>query len=314
MEHTRHHHAPVTRPHPLLPLQRFELTAINPGFVFGPLVTTNDCTSAEVVIRLMNRQMPLTPDVWFNAVDVRDVARMHILAMSHPRAAGERFVCVGFDVNINAGIAPILDARFAGHGYRIPTGLAPYWMLWVVSWWDGAVATLLSTLGKRLRFSSQKAHDLLGMGPFIPAETSIVDMALSLVAAGIIPDRSAGKTLSAGGLMPVPVKVEGIAYSGATGAAGAASGGAAAGGASTVAPADAAAALADVGAAASASAVTASEPAAAEPAAAEPAAAEPVAAIDATGTTAVVEEAPAATAEPADAPASDSAPAATATA
>lgn len=35
--------------------------------------------------------MPVVPPLYFGVVDVRDVADLHVRAMTHPEAAGERF-------------------------------------------------------------------------------------------------------------------------------------------------------------------------------------------------------------------------------
>ncbi|MDT7582710.1 MAG: hypothetical protein QOE32_260, partial [Pseudonocardiales bacterium] len=39
--------------------------------------------------------MPAVPRFGFNIVDIRDLVELHILAMTHPKAAGERFLAAG---------------------------------------------------------------------------------------------------------------------------------------------------------------------------------------------------------------------------
>jgi nucleoside-diphosphate-sugar epimerase len=39
--------------------------------------------------------MPGCPDIWFGAVDVRDVVDLHLKAMTDPAARGERFLATG---------------------------------------------------------------------------------------------------------------------------------------------------------------------------------------------------------------------------
>ena len=51
--------------------------------------------SIEVVKKLLDGSIPALPRFGFNVVDVRDIARLHVLAMTTPQAAGERFIGSG---------------------------------------------------------------------------------------------------------------------------------------------------------------------------------------------------------------------------
>ena len=51
--------------------------------------------TTEVVRRLLAGQVPAVPNVGWNVVDVRDIAELHILAMTSPAAAGQRFLDSG---------------------------------------------------------------------------------------------------------------------------------------------------------------------------------------------------------------------------
>ena len=68
-----------------------ELSVINPAGIFGPVLGPDFSSSIELVKRLLNG-MPGCPRIYFGVVDVRDVADLHVRAMTHPRAAGERFI------------------------------------------------------------------------------------------------------------------------------------------------------------------------------------------------------------------------------
>jgi len=71
------------------------LAVVNPALVLGPVLTKENLGSVQVVQRLMNGSMPGTPRLGFNLVDVRDVADLHIRAMTAPEAAGNRFIAAG---------------------------------------------------------------------------------------------------------------------------------------------------------------------------------------------------------------------------
>lgn len=72
---------------------RLELTVINPVGIFGPVPGGNYSASMEFALKgLLNGDIKETPNFTFNIVDVRDTAALHLIAMIHPDAKGERFL------------------------------------------------------------------------------------------------------------------------------------------------------------------------------------------------------------------------------
>ena len=71
-----------------------ELAVVNPVGVFGPALGADISTSIEIVKRMMDGALPALPRITFGVVDVRDVADLHLMAMTHPDAAGERYLAV----------------------------------------------------------------------------------------------------------------------------------------------------------------------------------------------------------------------------
>ena len=65
-----------------------ELSVVNPVAVFGPVLGPDFATSILLVQRLMNGAMPGCPRLSLGIVDVRDVADLHLRAMTHPAAKG----------------------------------------------------------------------------------------------------------------------------------------------------------------------------------------------------------------------------------
>src|SRR5271155_821116 len=68
------------------------LATVNPALVLGPVLGHDFSESVQVVERLVSGRVPGIPRLGFNIVDVRDVADLHIRAMTAPEAAGERFI------------------------------------------------------------------------------------------------------------------------------------------------------------------------------------------------------------------------------
>ena len=65
--------------------------------VLGPVLGPDYSPSIMIVQRMMDGAIPGCPQRWFGVVDVRDVADLHVRAMTHPAARGERFLCTGGD-------------------------------------------------------------------------------------------------------------------------------------------------------------------------------------------------------------------------
>ncbi|MDF2477113.1 MAG: aldehyde reductase [Sphingobacterium sp.] len=70
-----------------------ELTVINPVGIFGPILGGISSASLDTVVKgIVEGHIKENAPFTFGAVDVRDVADIHIKAMLHPEAAGQRFL------------------------------------------------------------------------------------------------------------------------------------------------------------------------------------------------------------------------------
>src|SRR6266404_5853502 len=92
-----------------------ELSVVNPVGVFGPVLGPDYSTSILLVQRLMDGAMPGCPRLYF------DVADVHIRAMTHPAAKGERFLAVAGDFMSMLDIAKVLKTRMGAAAKRVPT-------------------------------------------------------------------------------------------------------------------------------------------------------------------------------------------------
>jgi dihydroflavonol-4-reductase len=70
----------------------FDLVVVNPSYVIGPSLVPSVNTSHRPFIGLTNGSMPAIVSLTWPLVDVRDVARAHVLAMANPRASGRYLV------------------------------------------------------------------------------------------------------------------------------------------------------------------------------------------------------------------------------
>ncbi|WP_058186153.1 SDR family oxidoreductase [Terracidiphilus gabretensis] len=157
-----------------------ELAVVNPVGVFGPALGPDYSTSILIVKMLMERALPGLPRIHFGVVDVRDVADMHLRAMTHPAAAGQRFLAVSGNFASMQQIALMLKQGLGERAAKVPTMQLPDWLLRVSSLMDPRVKGVLPELGKHKNATSAKAQGMLGWKPR-SREEAVVTTALSLI-------------------------------------------------------------------------------------------------------------------------------------
>ena len=167
-----------------------ELSVVNPVGVFGPVLGSDFSPSILIVQRLMDGAMPGCPKLYFAIVDVRDVADLHIRAMTNPAAKGERFIASAGDTMSMLEIGKVLRARMGVAARRVPTREIPNWMVRIVAMRDAAVKSIVPELGQIKRVTNDKARRVLGWQPR-SNEDAIVASADSLIRFGLLKD--AGK-------------------------------------------------------------------------------------------------------------------------
>lgn len=155
------------------------LTTILPGAVFGPLLSTENLGSVQIVQRMLTGRMPGTPRIGLEIVDVRDLAALHVDAMTAPAAAGERFLATGeftwmreMAADLRAGLGPAAN--------RVPTRRLPDFVVRFGARFDASLRSITMSLGRRNRHTTGKALRVLGWHPR-PAAGTVVDCARSLI-------------------------------------------------------------------------------------------------------------------------------------
>ena len=168
-----------------------ELAVVNPVGVFGPVLGADFSTSIEIVKRMLDGALPAVPRITFGVVDVRDVADLHLLAMTRPEAAGERFLAVAGQFVSLREIGLMLKRRMGDAARRVPTRELPDWLLRVVALFDKSVGQVVPELGKRKDAVNDKARRTLGWSPR-SAEDAVVATAETLQSLGLL-KHAAGK-------------------------------------------------------------------------------------------------------------------------
>ena len=162
-----------------------ELAVVNPVGVFGPVLGPDYATSIMLVEKMMNGALPGVPRMCFGVVDVRDVADLHLRAMTNPAAKGERFLAVAGDFMWLTEIARVLKDRMSDKARRVTARQLPDWLVRLARFKDPAVKQIIPELGKWKNATSEKAQRILAWTPR-SREESVVATAESLVKLGLV--------------------------------------------------------------------------------------------------------------------------------
>ncbi|MGH8082635.1 MAG: SDR family oxidoreductase [Lysobacter sp.] len=158
-----------------------ELATVNPVGVFGPLLGPDYSTSIGLIERMLGGGLPGCPRLYFGAVDVRDVADLHLRAMIDPAARGERFLAVAGDFMSVFDIAQVLRRHLGAAAAKVPKRELPDWQVRIAAWFDASVRQIVPDLGQRKNASNAKAKRLLGWAPR-DREEGLIAAAESLIA------------------------------------------------------------------------------------------------------------------------------------
>jgi nucleoside-diphosphate-sugar epimerase len=129
--------------------------------------------------------MPGAPRLSFNVVDVRDVADLHLRAMTDPAAKGERFLAVAGGPVWIKDVCDLLRAHLGVAAARVPTREVPDLAVRALALVNAEARDILPDLGKVRRASNEKARRVLGWEPR-SNEEGILATAQSLVRLGFV--------------------------------------------------------------------------------------------------------------------------------
>ncbi len=161
-----------------------QLTTLNPAAVLGPALSADTSSSLQIVTQLMSGALPALPKLSFGIVDVRDVARAHIIAMNSDAAIGKRFLLAD-RVLWFTELAEIIRTHFPDRSKKVPSGTIPSWAVHVFATFNPPLKAILPELGKLRNISNEQMRTVLGIEP-ISAEEAVTASAKSLIELGVI--------------------------------------------------------------------------------------------------------------------------------
>lgn len=153
----------------------WDLVTINPGMVYGPSLTTSShSASIDTLLQMGDGRLLMgVPRLEYGVVDVRDVARAHLLASLDPRANGRHLLVA--DTISMLGISRILRRKFGGR-YPFPRMEVPKPLVWLFGPLMGPVTRrfISRNVGYRLRVDNSRSREQLGV-KYRPVDSTFVE-------------------------------------------------------------------------------------------------------------------------------------------
>ncbi|MDO8358607.1 MAG: NAD-dependent epimerase/dehydratase family protein [Devosia sp.] len=158
-----------------------ELTTIHPGAIIGPALDDDASISLGMVSGLLDNSMPALPSNGFSIIDVRDVADLHVAALEHPEAAGERYLATAEYMPFPR-VADVLREAYPDR--KIVERTVPDWIIRLVAMFGGPARQIINDIGNEKIFDGSKGERLLGR-KYIGARESILATAESVIRLGL---------------------------------------------------------------------------------------------------------------------------------
>ncbi|KAL7947571.1 hypothetical protein V8C42DRAFT_318140 [Trichoderma barbatum] len=158
-----------------------ELSVVNPVGIFGPVLSDDMSSSIDLIKKLMDGSVVKCPRTYFNIVDVRDLADLHIRAMIDPAAKGGRFIasCDGKPLAL-IDVARIISQGRPEKARKVPTGEMPTWVVKLAAIFSPAARQVVPFLDVIRSLDNGKSKKYLGWTPRA-AQDTILDTVDSLV-------------------------------------------------------------------------------------------------------------------------------------
>ena len=154
-----------------------ELTVVNPGPVFGPTLSGDLSGASMGMFRdLIQGKMPMLPQASINMSDVRDIAKIHVLALENKEANGQRFIVGTEKAYSFQEMAQILKSN----GYeKVSTKVAPNFLLMLMSNFNRDLKSMRGFIGKTYDADVSPAMKTFNWKPYA-FETTVLDTAISV--------------------------------------------------------------------------------------------------------------------------------------
>lgn len=157
-----------------------QLSAVNPVAVLGPVLGADYSHSIHIIKNMLTGKVPGCPKINAGFVDVRDVASLHLLAMVHPAASGERFIATAGESVWLVEIARILKQHLGEAAAKVNAKQLPNTLVRLAALKDPLAKSMVPLLGRVMNVTSAKAISMLGWAPR-SREEAVIATAESLI-------------------------------------------------------------------------------------------------------------------------------------
>lgn len=164
---------------------KMEFATVNPVGVMGPVLASDYSHSNIQIRQLLTGETKAVPNVDSGYVDVRDVAKLHLLAMTTPEANGERFLATTGETYSMLEVANILREAFPKYAANLPTKTVPNTAVKVAAITNPMLKMVASLVGLYAETSNEKARTVLNWQPR-SAKEAIIATAQSMIDLGIV--------------------------------------------------------------------------------------------------------------------------------
>jgi len=154
-----------------------ELTVINPGLVVGTPTDGNYGTSLSLIEQFMTGKFPMVPNFGLPIVDIADVSRAHVSALTKPDSIGKRFILADSYIMAPA-MVDILKTKYSNR--KLPKRTAPKLMVRLMSLFDAQAKTLLPIIDLEIDVDNQATSDILDV-TFTPTDDALLAAADAVV-------------------------------------------------------------------------------------------------------------------------------------
>ncbi|MDR3713501.1 MAG: aldehyde reductase [Puia sp.] len=161
-----------------------ELSVSNPVFILGPSLGPDMPSSFDVLRHLFDGSMKAVPNIPFNIIDVRDVADLHIRAMTNPNAKGQRFIAMAGGKISMPEIARLLKDKMPEVAKKVSTRILPNWVVYLAALFNDQAKLVAPLLKVSRNTSSAKAKKVLGWTPIASNEEAILASMESMIKFG----------------------------------------------------------------------------------------------------------------------------------
>ena len=126
--------------------------------------------------KMISGKMPMIPQAAINMSDVRDIAKIHVLALENEKANGKRFIVTTKEPFAFQELAKILKIN----GYdKVSTRLAPNFLLNFIGNFDREAKSMRSFIGKTYSGDISSTMEVFDWQP-TAFEKTVLDTATSI--------------------------------------------------------------------------------------------------------------------------------------